>query len=192
MGNGPRPQPPAAGTVALPSHAVMNHVPPRPAVALTPGFQYKSSPFYEMKRRLGDVKICESKNPPPPSCNAPLTWNLVVAVMKDHRNTITLTIKSQEVQDCQTDPALRIFVFCAAGNTGIQDICFPHQSELKVNGGEIKANLRGLKNKAGSTRPADITSALRFRPSNYTNSVEFTYALTTKVNGTVVQDDRVT
>jgi E3 SUMO-protein ligase PIAS1 len=72
-------------------------------------------------------------------------------------------------------------VFCAGGNTGPQDISFPHQSELKVNGGEIKANLRGLKNKAGSTRPVDITDSLRLTKVNYPNSIEFTYALTSKV-----------
>jgi E3 SUMO-protein ligase PIAS1 len=72
-------------------------------------------------------------------------------------------------------------VFCAAGNTGVQDISFPHQAELKVNGFEVQANLRGLKNKPGSTRPVDITASLRLKPSNYTNSVDLTYALTTKV-----------
>jgi E3 SUMO-protein ligase PIAS1 len=70
-------------------------------------------------------------------------------------------------------------VFCAGDGHGVQDIIFPHQSEIKVNGGEIKANLRGLKNKPGSTRPVDITNFLRFR-QNYSNNVEFTYALTTK------------
>ena len=76
---------------------------------------------------------------------------------------------------------MRVMVFCAGGNTGTQDIAFPHNSELKVNGGDVKANLRGLKNKTGSTRPVDITDSLRLRPTNYTNTVEFTYALTTKV-----------
>lgn len=46
---------------------------------------------------------------------------------------------------------------------------------------EIKANLRGLKNKPGSTRPADITNFVRKRP-NYENSVVMTYALTHKVS----------
>ena len=76
---------------------------------------------------------------------------------------------------------MRVLVFCAGGNTGTQDIAFPHQSELKVNGGEVKANLRGLKNKPGSTRPVDITATLRLKPGAYENKVEFTYALTTKV-----------
>lgn len=71
-------------------------------------------------------------------------------------------------------------IFCSDGFTGPQDISFPHSSELKVNGGEVKANLRGLKKKPGSTRPVDITNYLRLKGS-YVNNVEFTYALTGKV-----------
>jgi E3 SUMO-protein ligase PIAS1 len=81
------------------------------------------------------------------------------------------------------EPSLRVMVFCAAEGHGQQDIAFPHQSEIKVNGGEVKANLRGLKNRPGSTRPVDITKELRLKTSNntYTNTVEMTYALTNKV-----------
>ena len=76
-------------------------------------------------------------------------------------------------------------VYCAA-DTGLtsfssSDIAFPHQIEMKINGEEVKANLRGLKNKAGSTRPADITPYLRKKPG-YQNSLVVTYALTTKVS----------
>lgn len=73
-------------------------------------------------------------------------------------------------------------VFCAAQDSGYQDIAFPHQSELKANGDEIKANLRGLKNKPGSTRPVDITDHLRLNIRHYPNNVEFTYALTSKAS----------
>lgn len=105
------------------------------------------------------------------------------AVMASHRNTINVVIKAQEhpiLQQCITDPSTRVMVFCAAGNSGAQDICFPYQSELKVNGGEVKANLRGLKNKPGSTKPVDITDLLRLKQVQYPNTVEYTYALTTK------------
>lgn len=44
----------------------------------------------------------------------------------------------------------------------------------------MKANLRGLKNKPGSTRPVDITKELRLNLPNYSNTVEMTYALTSK------------
>lgn len=89
----------------------------------------------------------------------------------DHPSLVNLT----------DDKSYRVMMFCAADRDNVQDIAFPHQSEFKVNGGEIKANLRGLKGKPGTTRPVDITGALRLKPATYNNSIEFTYALTNKV-----------
>ena len=79
---------------------------------------------------------------------------------------------------------MRVMVYCA-GDTGLSpytlsDVAFPHQVELKCNLDEVKANLRGLKNKPGSTRPADITHLVRKKPG-YPNKVTVTWALTTKV-----------
>lgn len=74
-------------------------------------------------------------------------------------------------------------IFCASepvSQYSKLDVAFPHQVEIKVNMDEVKANLRGLKNKPGSTRPADITTLLRKR-ANYENSMSLTYALTHKV-----------
>ena len=75
-------------------------------------------------------------------------------------------------------------VFCAAEShqpfTREAEIAFPHNVELKCNSDEVKANLRGLKNRPGSTRPADITHLVR-KKANYPNSVEIVYALTIKV-----------
>ncbi|KAI2642555.1 hypothetical protein GGS21DRAFT_177964 [Xylaria nigripes] len=124
--------------------------------------QFKPSPFYSVISRIGDVLTCD--------------------VMTQHRNTIHMSIKVCEYASLVNlvDKSYRIMVFCASDNTGVQDIAFPHQSEFKVNGGEVKANLRGLKGKPGTTRPVDITDLLRVKPSNYNNNVEFTYALTTK------------
>lgn len=82
------------------------------------------------------------------------------------------------------DPNARVMVFCAAdsyqGPSRESEITFPHNVELKVNGDEVKANLRGLKNKPGSTRPADVTNFIR-KKANYPNLVEMIYALTNKV-----------
>jgi hypothetical protein len=61
------------------------------------------------------------------------------------------------------------------------DIAFPGQVEVRINGDEVKANYKGLKNKPGSTRPADITEYVRKLP-NYKNTVAVTYALTQKVS----------
>lgn len=75
-------------------------------------------------------------------------------------------------------------VFCAA-NSGLNqftksDIAFPKEVELKANLDEVKSNLKGLKNKPGTTRPADVTSHIRKRPG-YPNLIVMTYALTDKV-----------
>lgn len=105
--------------------------------------------------------------------------------MTQHRNSITVQIKAQDytlLSQFINDKTLRVMVFCAAQDSGYQDITFPHQSELKVNGDDIKANLRGLKNKPGSTRPVDITDHLRLNIRTYPNNVEFTYALTNKAS----------
>jgi E3 SUMO-protein ligase PIAS1 len=106
-------------------------------------------------------------------------------VMAQHRNTVkieVITLDHPILANVQTDPSLRVMVFCASNVQGglPQYVHFPYQSEVKVNGGEIKANLRGLKNKPGSTRPVDITESLRLKPTSYPNIVEMTYALTDK------------
>jgi hypothetical protein len=62
------------------------------------------------------------------------------------------------------------------------DIAFPSQIEVRVNGEEVKANYKGLKNKPGSTRPVDITNLTRITPANYRNSLTVTYALTQKAS----------
>jgi E3 SUMO-protein ligase PIAS1 len=106
--------------------------------------------------------------------------------MQHHRHTVKITLRASEqvvLQTLKADPSMRVMVFCAGEKDGRQDIAFPHQSEIKVNTGEIKANLRGLKNKPGSTRPVDITKELRIHPPSYSNAVEMTYALTTKAGG---------
>ena len=86
------------------------------------------------------------------------------------------------------DQTMRIMVYCASdpvSHFSKVDIAFPHQVEIKVNLDEVKANLRGLKNKPGSTRPADITDLLRKR-AHYENSLTVTYALTHKVSAQLV------
>ena len=75
-------------------------------------------------------------------------------------------------------------VYCAADAMSpftLVDIEFPYQFEIKVNQDEVKANLRGLKNKPGTTKPADITSLLRHK-AGYRNEMIVTYALTKRVS----------
>lgn len=62
------------------------------------------------------------------------------------------------------------------------DITFPSQIEVRINGDEVKANYKGLKNKPGSTRPVDITEFVRTTPANHRNALVVTYALTQKAS----------
>jgi hypothetical protein len=96
---------------------------------------------------------------------------------------LSVTLTSDVVELLQ-DTSHRIMVFCTGDNSQSpfqpSDIAFPHQVELRCNLDEVKANLRGLKNKPGSTRPADITNMIR-KKTGYPNEVQLTYALTQKV-----------
>lgn len=82
------------------------------------------------------------------------------------------------------DQGLKVMVYCASEPVSLVskvDISFPNQVEIKINGDEVRSNMRGLKNKPGSTRPADITHLIRKR-CGYENSMTVTYALTSKVS----------
>lgn len=95
-----------------------------------------------------------------------------------------MLLSASDAASLQADPNLRVMVYCAA-DSGLQqftksDIAFPHQVELKANLDEVKANLRGLKNKPGTTQPADVTNYIR-KKADYPNKIVMTYALTQKV-----------
>jgi E3 SUMO-protein ligase PIAS1 len=109
------------------------------------------------------------------------------AVREQTRDSVELKVmlSTSTASDLQADPTLRVMVYCAA-DSGLKsytksDIAFPHQVELKANLDEVKANLRGLKNRPGTTQPADVTNYIRKKP-NYTNNIVMTYALTQKVD----------
>jgi len=103
-----------------------------------------------------------------------------------HSVHATMMLSAAQIQQLSTDKSYRCMVYCAAVDgitayTKDTDIAFPHQVELRVNDTQISGlNLRGLKNRPGSTRPADITEHLIKKPG-HRNQVTLTYALTQKV-----------
>ncbi|EDN93159.1 hypothetical protein SS1G_09024 [Sclerotinia sclerotiorum 1980 UF-70] len=171
---------PAANSI--PNNGATNYPTPRasmPSYNRPMGYgmklEFKPSPFYDIMEQIGEIKTCDAMN--------------------QHRHTVNIPVKVQShpiLSRVMNDPTLKVMVFCAGEGNGRQDIAFPHQSEIKVNTGEIKANLRGLKNKPGSTRPVDITKELRLKVPGYQNTVEMTYALTTKagLNGAFVASEK--
>ncbi|KAL4989059.1 PINIT domain-containing protein [Aspergillus falconensis] len=126
---------------------------------------FKDSPFYKIIRQLTPTVECKAR--------------------EHTRDSVELKIHldADVASRLLAEPKLRVMIFCAA-DSGLNqftksDIAFPHQVELKANLDEVKANLRGLKNKPGTTRPADITNYIR-KKAGYTNHVVMTYALTQK------------
>ncbi|KAJ6120234.1 transcriptional regulator family: Zinc finger MIZ-type [Penicillium sp. IBT 18751x] len=126
---------------------------------------FKESPFFTIVTHLTPIVECK--------------------VREQTRDSVELKVNfsASTAADLQTDPNLRVMVYCAA-DSGLKqytksDIAFPHQVELKANLDEVKANLRGLKNRPGTTQPADVTNYMRKKPG-YTNNIVMTYALTQK------------
>ncbi|KAL8918816.1 MAG: hypothetical protein Q9208_007154 [Pyrenodesmia sp. 3 TL-2023] len=139
-------------------------VPPGSVAPIKPMF--KESPFYTILESLTDVHECKA---------------LVREATRDQVDC-KIILRPDIADKLLADPSIRVMIYCASepiSHFAKVDIAFPHQVEIKVNLDEVKANLRGLKNKPGSTRPPDITSLLRKR-ANYENSLSLTYALTHK------------
>ena len=126
---------------------------------------FVESPFYKIEQSLTDIVECK--------------------IRETTRDTarIPLILPADVSERLQRDENTRVMVFCATENpTGMRsNINFPHQVELKCNGQEVKGNLRGLKNKPGSTKPADVTPYLTKRQLGFVNNIELVYALTNKV-----------
>lgn len=105
--------------------------------------------------------------------------------MPQNRHTVKAEIKltDDQARRLKDDASMRLMVYCGA-NTGINnysaiDIAFPNQIEVKVNNEDVKSNFKGLKNTAGSTKPADITTYIR-KLTGYANQISICYALTQK------------
>jgi E3 SUMO-protein ligase PIAS1 len=106
--------------------------------------------------------------------------------MPANRQTVTATIfLSQSVLSrLSHDSNLKVMLYSTCdpgvGPYAKSEISFPQQIEVKVNDQEVKANFKGLKNKPGSTRPADITLYMQML-LGVGNRLSITYAITTKV-----------
>ncbi|KAL9602127.1 MAG: hypothetical protein Q9179_002635 [Wetmoreana sp. 5 TL-2023] len=137
-----------------------------PETAIPARLQFRESPFYTILQSLTPVYECKVRE-----------------ATRDHVDC-KIILRPDVADKLTADSNMRVLIFCAPepiSQFTKVDIAFPHQVEVKVNMDEVKANLRGLKNKPGSTRPADITALLRKR-ANYENHLSLTYALTQKVS----------
>lgn len=111
---------------------------------------------------------------------------------KGYQN-LSLSLSVETVDKMKYDPNLRVMLYSATetsiGPYSQVDVAFPHHFEVRVNGDELKWNYKGLKNKPGSTRPADMTDMLRKFPPKYTNSIQISHAYNDKVRREFVLED---
>ncbi|KAK3710564.1 E3 SUMO-protein ligase pli1 [Vermiconidia calcicola] len=128
---------------------------------------FKQSPFYEILETL--VPFQDLPDGPE---------------MPQNRHTVKsqFTVRPDLAQQIRND-SLRILMYCGQAHLmapySSVDVAFPNQIEVKVNDVDVKANFKGLKNKPGSTKPADITALVR-KFSGQQNNIQITYALTQK------------
>jgi E3 SUMO-protein ligase PIAS1 len=144
---------------------------------------FKTSPFFTIVQPLTGVLECKGLPHSSVRMRAQADQRTARESTRDHVDA-SVTLSPEIATQLQNDELYRVMVFCAP-DSGLNqfsasEVAFPHQVELKVNLDDVKANLRGLKNKPGSTRPADITSFIR-KKAGYHNQVTLTYALTQKV-----------
>lgn len=148
------------------------------------GLNFKPSPFYIISETLTPIQTCPSESASLPCLNNSAD---LLEVVPNHRHVVSTTFQLTANQ-LHTINSLKqkVMVYCTQldptlGTAARVDIAFPQQVELRVNNVQVQANLRGLKNKPGSTRPADITNQL-IKTASYKNAVQLTYAHTHKVN----------
>ncbi|EAU33412.1 conserved hypothetical protein [Aspergillus terreus NIH2624] len=159
-------------------YAVANRLPPSPSsTTLSPSIPSPQYPTPSASHPMHQHR--------PSPLGVPLSSPGFTPMREQTRDSVELKVilDTDTATRMQTDPHLLVMVYCAADNGLNQftnsDVAFPHQVELKVNLDEVKTNLRGLKNKPGTTRPADITKYIRKKPG-YPNHIVLTYALTQK------------
>jgi E3 SUMO-protein ligase PIAS1 len=126
-----------------------------------PPLNFRQSPFYTIKRMVGQFKL--------PVC-------------QHHRNAINASVQLNAQDIDVLTRSSGCVLLCAAEMTHshVVDVSFPTQLEIRVNYNEVRTNTKGVKGKAGSTKPIDITPFMRKRTDGGTK-IAITYALTTKV-----------
>ncbi|CCH58473.1 hypothetical protein TBLA_0A06810 [Henningerozyma blattae CBS 6284] len=128
---------------------------------------FKESPFYQIKKLI-----------PESVHKLNITENRGVTNFK-------FKFEQADWNLLSSNKSIQLFLFCGVINTlgsqGNEYIQFPHPNEIKVNNVQIKENVRGIKNKVGTAKPANLTKYLKAYPA--VNSVEVVYAFTKVVYG---------
>lgn len=123
---------------------------------------FRESPFYRLKRLVNGSPRMATKNTGRGVCSFKFTFT------------------EQEEAILGSGPEFKLFLFSGVynslGSRGDVPIQFPHPNEIRFNDTLIKDNVRGLKNKVGTAKPANLTPYLRQRPME--NNLQLVYAFT--------------
>ncbi|KAF2212066.1 hypothetical protein CERZMDRAFT_19586, partial [Cercospora zeae-maydis SCOH1-5] len=134
---------------------------PRPYSALTRIAGFKTGPFHEDHETVYPLQDLPE--------------------MPQNRHTVrgTISLTPDQCARLKNDPDLKLLLYCGKGAShyATVDVEFPRELEVKINSDDVKANFKGLKNKPGTTKPADITDKIR-KNAGYQNQLSITYALT--------------
>ncbi|KAK9331067.1 PINIT domain-containing protein [Lipomyces starkeyi] len=150
-----------AGTAASASRVASTL--PNGTIAGTGGAEpmvFKSSPFFVLLAQLYNPCYC--------------------GAIPEHRSSFTMTFRFTQSQlDKMRDNTYRIYLLSALSEDAYRQatVQFPQSMEIRVNGKVVQANLRGLKNKPGTAKPADLTDYIA-KDTMTRNMVEVIYAYT--------------
>ncbi|KAK9365099.1 PINIT domain-containing protein [Lipomyces kononenkoae] len=121
---------------------------------------FKSSPFFVLLAQLYNPCYC--------------------GAIPEHRSSFTMAFRFTQSQlDKMKDNSYRVYLLSALSEDAYRQatIQFPLSIEIRVNGKVVQANLRGLKNKPGTAKPADLTDYVT-KDATTRNTVEVIYAYT--------------
>ncbi|AGO10113.1 AaceriAAR121Wp [[Ashbya] aceris (nom. inval.)] len=143
----------------VPREEVGDHQTPRAAGRKgSPSSVFFPSPFYNLKRMVSGSPKMAAKSPGRGTCN--MKFKLSETESK-------LILDSKDT---------KLLLFCGPVSQGNRvHIQFPHPNEIKLNDNMIKDNVRGLKNKIGTAKPADLTPFVKHNAENY---LQLVYAFT--------------
>ncbi|KAK9455765.1 PINIT domain-containing protein [Dipodascopsis uninucleata] len=123
--------------------------------------KFKPSPFYSLLEQFHYPCICN--------------------IQPKGKGSFTMTFRFNlaHIERLRDDPSYRVYLLGAATDDTFRQaaIQFPQHFEVRVNNKPVQANFRGLKNKPGTVKPADITD-YTVKDANIRNAVEVTYAFT--------------
>ncbi|KAK9235967.1 PINIT domain-containing protein [Lipomyces kononenkoae] len=121
---------------------------------------FKSSPFFVLLAQLYHPCYC--------------------GAIPEHRSSFTMAFRFTQSQlDKMRDDSYRVYLLSALSEDAYRQatIQFPQSIEIRVNGKVVQANLRGIKNKPGTAKPADLTDYIT-KDAVTRNTIEVIYAYT--------------